>query len=587
MAGNIQTIEESMATNELIYTDGDISFSEGQWKSNKYSIKLSTLTYKLKYQIVKENENIRNDELSWSEAVTTGYIVENMEHGDTLCVKLYDGKNASIAYATYNVINPMKINYNTLTEEQVKNITFGSYDILTYSVETEKTKVAISAKNNNTITYNYYTKDIQDETYKLMMTTSFYDEQVEIKQLKEAHTYNTICIALINNTTGTLYKSKNKAVTVANDEIVAGSTKQRSATYIDSENYTATIPEGFKVSEKSGENIISKGLVISDEDNNEFVWIPVDNAIYDEKTSVGISQDYTPMVRTQKDNVNYYERLYYAPGGVAYISTQYRLGSSYYIEPAVITGNELDRYTWNVQDVVGTEYDAKKENLEVLGYNTINEFGKELNEYYTKNIISIDDFGGFYCGRYEVTVTNGKYGSVKGSNILNNNTWYELYKKLNSDKTIENTYHNSRNVYTTMMSGTSYDAIINFILRGEDKELITNTNLGNKTNEIAVSGHFEDDKMNNIYDLASNAFEFTTESFLTYNRVYRGRKFHDKPIRKKCIYKRIYKTTRNIIRIKFKIKYVYIRHRRHSSTNIYSTSNTTNKLNNSKCRCNR
>ena len=74
--------------------------------------------------------------------------------------------------------------------------------------------------------------------------------------------------------------------------------------YIDSNGDTATIPKGFAVSGISSEQTIINGLVIyeigndvindweADEDNNgyidvkekynQYVWIPVSNAIYDE-----------------------------------------------------------------------------------------------------------------------------------------------------------------------------------------------------------------------------------------------------------------------------------------------------------------
>lgn len=47
--------------------------------------------------------------------------------------------------------------------------------------------------------------------------------------------------------------------------------------YKDKNGDTAYIPQGFYVSEKSGENTIDEGLVVKDSNNNEFVWVPVDD----------------------------------------------------------------------------------------------------------------------------------------------------------------------------------------------------------------------------------------------------------------------------------------------------------------------
>ena len=51
--------------------------------------------------------------------------------------------------------------------------------------------------------------------------------------------------------------------------------------YTDTEGNSATIPAGFQVSLKEGENKVSTGLVVRNaQDLNEFVWIPVENMGY-------------------------------------------------------------------------------------------------------------------------------------------------------------------------------------------------------------------------------------------------------------------------------------------------------------------
>ena len=53
----------------------------------------------------------------------------------------------------------------------------------------------------------------------------------------------------------------------------------------------AVIPAGFKVSTKSGENTISGGLVISDADGNEFVWVPCTTDENDTSGLIKYAQD--------------------------------------------------------------------------------------------------------------------------------------------------------------------------------------------------------------------------------------------------------------------------------------------------------
>ncbi len=58
--------------------------------------------------------------------------------------------------------------------------------------------------------------------------------------------------------------------------------------YTDAQGRHATIPEGFKVSTKSSEQYIKDGLVIQDNDGNEFVWVP---CYYGETKPVGTAED--------------------------------------------------------------------------------------------------------------------------------------------------------------------------------------------------------------------------------------------------------------------------------------------------------
>lgn len=528
LAGNTKSVETSISTNELLHVEGDIVFTNATWRSNIQTVTVSTTSgHKLRYQIVKKDGTLSLEDSAWSSPFASGTEITGLEHEDVLYIKLYDGTNTSSNEASYNVINAMAQNYSTLTDEQVQNIKTGTFDILTYSVNTQKVDVATSTANGSTLTYNYYIKNVKDNTYTLMMTSSFYDEQVEVVQAEEGQTYNTICVQLGTGASGNLTKSKNKTITIANSQAVAGTYCNKNATYVDGEHYSAIVPSGFKVSEKPDENVISKGLVLSDEKQNEFVWIPVSNAIYDEKTAVGSKNSYTPLARYQAGNKTFFEKLHYSFSGTnssTSTSSIYRLGGTDYIEPALITGSDRDKYTWNVASPVGKQYDADSENYnKILGFNSTQEFGTYLNTEYTNMVKSVDIYGGFYCGRYETTNENEQIGSKAQASILNNSNWYKLYLYQNSGLYPKNSYYNSSIVVSSMISGSQYDAVLNFILQGEDKALVTQKDyIGNKSNALALTGSYSDDKMNNIYDLISNAYESTIESKSYQYRVYRG-----------------------------------------------------------------
>ncbi len=534
VAGRVNTTEASIKTLELVVDNdnSEITFTNGFWSSNIQTVTLKTTTnYKMKYQIVKANGTLELANSYWSDAVESGTKVVGLEHGDILYVKLYDGTNTSTNWATYNVINAMKVNYPTLTETQVRQMTIANFNILTYSVNTSEIQVATSTYNSNTLTYNYYMKNVKTDEYDLIMTSSTYNEKVTISQPREYQIYSTICVQLANNTQGTLTRSKNKTITIANESIDSGTIADENKTYIDSEYFTATVPKGFKVSNDSSENTVLGGLVLEDENSNEFVWIPVNNAIYNETaTSLSTSKYYTPMVRTQNGNTDYFEKIFYSFSGTTatgnVTSTGYRLGGSSNIEPALITGSSSDKYTWNVTNPVGTLYDVVDLNYkDILGFESINDFGSYLNSEYTKMVKSVDRNGGFLVGRYETTINaTGKVGSKAGENILNNQTWYDLYKAQNNKLNENNTYYDSTVLKSSMITGSQYDAMISFALQGNDKSKVTSTSLlyGNKTGNIATAGSYENDKISNIYDLISNVYEETVESNSYSYRLARG-----------------------------------------------------------------
>ena len=535
IAGRIGTAETLIKTNELLINNdnSEITFVNALWSKNIQTVDLKTTTnYKMRYQIVKKDGTLELSNSYWSEAVESGATVKGLENGDILYVRLYDGTNNSTNWATYNVINSMMENYPILTEDQMQKITIANFNILTYSVNKDEIQVATSTYNSNTLTYNYYMKNVKTNEYNLVMTSSTYNEKVTIDQPQEYQIYSTICVQLSNNEQGTLTRSKNKTITIANETIDIGTISDKNKTYIDSEYFTAIVPKGFQVSNKSDENNVSHGLVLQDNEKNEFVWIPVQNAIYNETTtSISTSIYYTPMVRRQKANNDYFEKIYYSFSGVIgngnITDTGYRLGGTKNIEPALITGNSLDKYTWNInKNPFGSSFDADKLKYNnILGFDSAYELGSYLNSEYTNMINSVDKYGGFLVGRYETTRTDsGKVGSKAGENVISNKNWYELYKEQNNRQNDTNVYYGSKIVKSSMITGSQYDAMLNFALQGSDKSKVTSTDLsyGNKTGNIAKSGSYENDKISNIYDLISNVYEETLESSNTSKRLIRG-----------------------------------------------------------------
>ena len=293
-------------------------------------------------------------------------------------------------------------------------------------------------------------------------------------------------------------------------------------------NKEAIIPRVFKVSSKAEEQKIDTGLVVMDKNGNEFVWVPVPNAIYDGTTAITVGT-YAPMARKIGETENYQGVLYdlnqtKANQKVLDFSTN-GVGKPNYREPSLITGSDSDTSAL-LDTIVGTEYDVKYYNL-AGNYSDAKAFGKDMQDEYNNMVKSVAKYGGFYVGRYETGIKDGKAVS-KNASITDNNTttadasqadtnkWYGLYNKqrtMAKDNGLDS-------VESSMIWGSQYDAMMIWMQKtgitigaGYDKT---------KNNTNTTTGESSTDITNKVYDLYGCHYEWTLESNYTSYRVNRG-----------------------------------------------------------------
>ena len=303
--------------------------------------------------------------------------------------------------------------------------------------------------------------------------------------------------------------------------------------------YNPTIPAGYVPintdSSKWGDgtttpttDAVDYGLVIKDKKDNEWVWIPVDETTLatmcdksneTEYTLCGIGGEtavktkvYSSTITIGKDsNTRTITRT--TPG----TST-----SGSYREPDLVVGSD------------GASYDAKDKYYKtILGDNgTKEQLAQLFVDEYKEMIESIQKYGGFYIGRYELS----EAGVQKNQPTLTNTNWYNLYAKCKS-------LNASDKVETQMIWGCQWDVTCNFIANKGDKKDITDSRTwGNHSNsegdaKVIVTengtetkkygskqntGYSEYWKANNIYDLAGNCWEWTQEADSRGYRAYRG-----------------------------------------------------------------
>jgi len=254
--------------------------------------------------------------------------------------------------------------------------------------------------------------------------------------------------------------SKTCKVTVADGVDITTLTSIQSSNKVAKDSYgnLITVPGGFKVLTSEATNA-TKGIVIQDEDGNEFVWIPVD--------SVSKGED------VRADDI--------------------RLG----------------RYTFDT-----TNGNPKKEQdadnyTEVV---TINNYYQELtNDSGNTAAKNLEDFvtktkakGGYYFGRYEAS--QGIDGKVDTQ--LDKTVWIDITQPNAAIKARE--MYNSSYVESDLINSYSWDTAGVFI-----QKYSGNINYANQTslNTSKVNTGKSEDKMCNIFDMASNCREWSTEHY--------------------------------------------------------------------------
>ncbi len=266
---------------------------------------------------------------------------------------------------------------------------------------------------------------------------------------------------------------------------------------------------------------VDHGLVIRDDAGNEWVWVPVEADVF------------SSMYVTSNDGI--------ALSGDVGVTTKMYTNS-------VTIGKTGDTKTlsrstpnttgWREPDLIvesdSASYDKNESYYKtILGFDTPKAMAEVFTADYANMIASIEKYGGFYIGRYELS----NEGVQKGKATLTEKNWYNLYKKcttLNANDKVE----------SRMIWGIQWDLTCDFISKKGEQKSITNSiawgNCKNSTGNAAVvdgttqkygskqvTGYSEYWKANNIYDLAGNCWECTQEAGSTISRASRGGSFYN------------------------------------------------------------
>ena len=265
-----------------------------------------------------------------------------------------------------------------------------------------------------------------------------------------------------------------------------------------------TIPKGFEVVEEEG-TTVPEGIVIQDKDGNQFVWIPV-GRVYKDST------------RTNYSDIQLGRYTFNTTNGT----------------PTLVQAAYTEANSRNYDQLIGIseyqggicyEYTARANPDGIaLEKGGVNAIAKDLAGF----VESVKENYGYYLARYEPSYGSGSSvadykplskvsTSITFSTSIVGSLWNNV-TQLDAAKISRNMYKNdsSIGVESDLVNSYAWDTAIVYI---QEMGYDNYSNRGDGGGNLKNTGTSED-KACNIYDMASNSYELSTEySSYMYNSV--------------------------------------------------------------------
>ena len=263
-----------------------------------------------------------------------------------------------------------------------------------------------------------------------------------------------------------------------------------------------TIPKGFKVVISEG-TTVPEGIVIEDINGNQFVWIPV-GTVY--KDGTGTNTSTIKLGRYTFDESTGATTMQQS----AFAGDNSNNDSQTYVDEVHIMGYDYSHIEVD-ESRTGTVDESNHKN-------DLNATAKNLAGF----VGSVKDNGGYYIARYEASYGSGSSSedwkplsqvstasSIDSMNYQAGTLWNCYVTQLDASKICQNMYRNDETVgvESDLTNSYAWDTAIVFI-----QEMLNN----NYANKIDGNGTLKNtgetgDKACNIYDMAGNLVEWTTE----------------------------------------------------------------------------
>ena len=468
-----------------------------------------------------ETQSINNTESTQSttastESMNTQPTVENTENSITQATITSSTENELTSDEGAN--DEEKINSVSVNDENSNKITSATKNTENTKDE-NKTQITETTKekenNNTTKTTKNEERDNVTEATQQNVTSS---TTTSTKSTKKEE-------IIEENKTTTSTEEKTNDINVEN-------ATEETVNTVEFEDDTTDDTSTTDSTELTLEEQQAKNIFDLQKERNQYVWVPIDDIskLYGVDNNGKLWGKLYNFSSSGRSNRNWTET-----NGIMSITN-----ATNYREPDVISNNQyydIDSYSYMHNNGLGqTRYEM---------------LAQELEQKYLEIMESIKKYGGFYIGRYETGGLSSTAVINKMNTDIGSQNWYTMYKKCLTLK------GNNNNITTMMITGSLWDETLDWIVssgatNSEGTTLTyqlvgsNSTTFGNyynatfnyiakdaemptatETKAISTStripaGSAEYTKTNNIYDMAGNVWEWTTEAYSTYNRVYRG-----------------------------------------------------------------
>ena len=468
-----------------------------------------------------ETQSINNTESTQSttastESMNTQPTVENTENSITQATITSSTENELTSDEGAN--DEEKINSVSVNDENSNKITSATKNTENTKDE-NKTQITETTKekenNNTTKTTKNEERDNVTEATQQNVTSS---TTTSTKSTKKEE-------IIEENKTTTSTEEKTNDINVEN-------ATEETVNTVEFEDDTTDDTSTTDSTELTLEEQQAKNIFDLQKERNQYVWVPIDDIskLYGVDNNGKLWGKLYNFSSSGRSNRNWTET-----NGIMSITN-----ATNYREPDVISNNQyydIDSYSYMHNNGLGqTRYEM---------------LAQELEQKYLEIMESIKKYGGFYIGRYETGGLSTTAVINKMNTDIGSQNWYTMYKKCLTLK------GNNNNITTMMITGSLWDETLDWIVssgatNSEGTTLTyqlvgsNSTTFGNyynatfnyiakdaemptatETKAISTStripaGSAEYTKTNNIYDMAGNVWEWTTEANSTYGRVYRG-----------------------------------------------------------------